>query len=169
MTDIVEKMQSQVGDDVQRVFDHEALFKGAIVEITTLRADLAKVRRDNVTEPAEPGAFVGDVFFGHPIKTTMGTHKWDGAAWVALPSETEALLELLAEARRRAETAEAALRSQRAEVLRVIPDRIEILRILRGASGCKRSDYASALDDYFSHIKAQLLTIALIDAPKEQG
>ena len=57
---------------------------------------------ERISEPHDPGDFVGDIFYGHPIKTTMGTHRWTGTEWVALPSEAEALAGLLAEARKEA-------------------------------------------------------------------
>ena len=53
---------------------------------------------DDVT-PSEPGSFLGDIFFGDPLKTTRGTHRWDGAQWVELPDERVSLMELLANAR----------------------------------------------------------------------
>lgn len=68
----------------------------------------AKVAENRISEPHDPGDFVGDIFYGHPIKTTMGTHRWTGTEWVALPSEAEALAGLLAEARKEA----AALRAK---------------------------------------------------------
>jgi hypothetical protein len=49
--------------------------------------------------PTEPGGFDGDIYYGDPIKTTMGTHRWQGGKWHELPSETEAVLGLLAKAR----------------------------------------------------------------------
>ena len=49
--DILDKLKSQIGDDVQHIFDHEALFKAARDEITALRARLEAVEkeRDNET------------------------------------------------------------------------------------------------------------------------
>jgi ATP-dependent protease HslVU (ClpYQ) peptidase subunit len=41
--DIVKRLLSQVGDDVQKIYDHEALFRGAAAEITALREQLAMV------------------------------------------------------------------------------------------------------------------------------
>lgn len=35
---LVKKLQSQIGDDVQQIYSHEALFKGAADALTTLRA-----------------------------------------------------------------------------------------------------------------------------------
>lgn len=40
---IVEKMKSQIGDDPQHIFDHEALFKLAVAEIERLRAVLLDI------------------------------------------------------------------------------------------------------------------------------
>lgn len=42
MMDILQKLKSQIGDDIQYIFNHEALFKLAVAEIEALRADLAK-------------------------------------------------------------------------------------------------------------------------------
>lgn len=52
-----------------------------------------------ISTPFEPGGFVGDIYFGHPFKSTMGTHRWSGSEWVALPSVVETLAGLLADAR----------------------------------------------------------------------
>ena len=52
-----------------------------------------------ISTPCEPGGFVGDIYFGHPLKSTMGTHRWSGSEWVALPSVVEALAALLAAAK----------------------------------------------------------------------
>jgi len=80
-------------------------------EITRLRAALtardermkAEGARDAqaelIEEPTEPGSFVGDIWFGRQDNRTYGTHRWDGAAWQALPTETEALIGLLAKER----------------------------------------------------------------------
>jgi hypothetical protein len=52
-----------------------------------------------IEAPTEPGSFIGDIWFGHSIKRTMGTHRWTGSEWTALPSEMDAVLDLLATAR----------------------------------------------------------------------
>lgn len=39
--DILEKLKSQIGDDVQYILDHQALFKLAVAEIEALREALA--------------------------------------------------------------------------------------------------------------------------------
>lgn len=43
----------------------------------------------SVTLPTEPGAYVGDIYYGDPVNTTLGTHRWDGTAWhgLLLPQE----------------------------------------------------------------------------------
>jgi len=53
------------------------------------------------SKPTEMGGFVGDIFYGDPVHTTRGTHRWTGTEWRRLPSEVETLTELLAEARAR--------------------------------------------------------------------
>jgi chromosome segregation ATPase len=60
-----------------------------------------------ISEPDAPGDFIGDIWFGNPIKRTLGTHRWTGRAWEELATETMALMELLAAARARTEQAEA--------------------------------------------------------------
>jgi hypothetical protein len=49
-----------------------------------------------IIEPDMAGAFEGDVWFGHPVMRSLGTHRWQGGEWVLLPSEMESVLELLA-------------------------------------------------------------------------
>ncbi len=41
--DIVDKLKSQIGDDPQHIFDHEALFKLAVTEIESLRSALSEI------------------------------------------------------------------------------------------------------------------------------
>lgn len=40
-----------------------------------------------VERPDMPGGFIGDIWFGDPVKTTLGTHRWNGTAWLELPSD----------------------------------------------------------------------------------
>lgn len=54
-----------------------------------------------VLKPEQPGAFDGDIYFGDPAKPTLGTHRWSGGEWRELPTEMEAVLGLLAQARAR--------------------------------------------------------------------
>lgn len=42
---IVEKMKSQIGDDPQHIFDHEALFKLAVAEIERLNDGVDAIRQ----------------------------------------------------------------------------------------------------------------------------
>ena len=78
-------------------------------------------RITELEQPCEPGAFAGDIWYGHPEKRTLGTHRWDGSAWQEIPSEIEGCLSLLADARARiaALTAEVARKD---EALREIGD-----------------------------------------------
>lgn len=43
MDDIVAKLKSQIGDDVQQIYDHEALFKAAAAEVLRLREALEEI------------------------------------------------------------------------------------------------------------------------------
>ena len=65
---------------------------------------ITAARRPAISTPDIPGQFEGDIWFGHPIKRNMGTHRWEGNMWKELPSEEEALMRLLAEARTRITT-----------------------------------------------------------------
>ena len=58
-------------------------------------------RITELEQPCEPGSFAGDIWYGHPEKRTLETHRWDGSAWQELPSEIEGCLSLLADARAR--------------------------------------------------------------------
>ena len=64
-------------------------------------AEIAALKKwgEVVSRPDAPGGFVGDIWFGHPEKRTLGTHRWDGFTWHELAGETEAVSHLLAEAR----------------------------------------------------------------------
>jgi len=93
----------------------------AEAERDALRAQMAENR---ISEPHDPGDFVGDIYYGHPIKTTMGTHRWTGTEWVALPSEAEALAGLLAKARNEA----AALRERVARLEGALVEHNDLLR-----------------------------------------
>ena len=47
---LIEKLRSQIGDDIQHVFDHEVLFRLAAARIEELEADLATARNDALEE-----------------------------------------------------------------------------------------------------------------------
>ena len=52
-----------------------------------------------ISLPNQAGAFVGDIWFGDPIKRNLGTHRWDGEQWHDLPDEIDSVLALLAKER----------------------------------------------------------------------
>lgn len=56
---------------------------------------------EEISQPNEPGGFIGDIWFGHSQKRNLGTHRWDGEKWKVLPDEIDSLLVLLAKARAR--------------------------------------------------------------------
>ena len=82
---------------------------------------------DAVSTPFEPGGFVGDIYFGHPSKSTTGTHRWTGSEWVALPSEVEVLAGLLADARAERDRLREALRDGRRLLAIAQDDRVRLL------------------------------------------
>ncbi len=71
--------------------------KTLLVETWNTRAPDPRITE--LEQPCEPGSFAGDIWYGHPEKRTLGTHRWDGSAWQELPSEIEGCLSLLADAR----------------------------------------------------------------------
>ena len=95
--------------DAERASDESE--KDAISSWNTRATD---PRITELEQPCEPGAFAGDIWYGHPEKRTLGTHRWDGSAWQELPSEIEGCLSLLADARARiaALTAEVARKDE---------------------------------------------------------
>jgi hypothetical protein len=96
-----------------------------------LAASAALAERE-IMQPDASGSFVGDIWFGDPVRRTRGTHRWDGAKWTELPSEEEVLMGLLAEARQRAETAEATLARQAAEIAELEGLLSELVAMVRG-------------------------------------
>jgi hypothetical protein len=53
MDDLVTRLRSQIGDDVQHIYDHEALFKQAaarIAELEALLKETKEVLRDVVAD-----------------------------------------------------------------------------------------------------------------------
>jgi hypothetical protein len=71
------------------------LLKAAAL-LTTQASEIERLRGER--EPAEPGGFEGDIFFGDPQHPTRGTHRWRNGAWERLPDEAVVLAELLAQA-----------------------------------------------------------------------
>ena len=103
------------------------------------------VERLAIDEPSMPGGFVGDIWFGHPEKSTLGTHRWTGAEWEVLPSEAEVLLVLLAKVRAESAALAAevlALRAKLAEAERALE------RLRHDASEMSEPDFIwGALDN----------------------
>lgn len=64
IVDIADKLRSQIGDDVRYLFDHEALFKGALEEILRLRSKIdrmsmaIKLAREEIECGDDSGAYV---------------------------------------------------------------------------------------------------------------
>lgn len=92
--------------------NHIAFEEADIISAWNTRAPDPRITE--LEQPCEPGAFAGDIWYGHPEKRTLGTHRWDGSAWQELPSEIEGCLSLLADARARiaALTAEVARKDE---------------------------------------------------------
>jgi hypothetical protein len=68
---------------------------------------------------------VGDIWYGHPEKRTLGTHQWDGLAWHELPNEVESVLILLADARTRIAALEAEVARKDEALRKVMPISVE--------------------------------------------
>lgn len=79
--------------------DDDAPWRGEAATAWNTRAPDSRITE--LEQPCEPGSFAGDIWYGHPEKRTLGTHRWDGSAWQELPSEIEGCLSLLADARAR--------------------------------------------------------------------
>jgi hypothetical protein len=122
----------------------QAAFKADIRALLTRLAQLEAAE----AEPDAPGAFVGDIWFGDPVKRAFGTHRWDGNEWERLPTEEAALSLLadahsrLAEAERRADAATTHERITRALAnIAAAMEFIESEAENRAAAGSKMSDY----------------------------
>lgn len=89
-----------------------AKLREAEAQVEELRRERDEAR--GYDAPTEPGAFIGDIFFGDRKNTTRGTHRWDGSAWSELPSDAEVLMDLLAQERGRTEAAQATIKALRA-------------------------------------------------------
>ena len=111
----------------------------------------AQVAENRISEPHDPGDFVGDIYFGHPVKTTMGTHRWTGSEWVKLPSETEALMGLLADARSERD----ALRAKAVEALTNI-DALDPENLVVGCSQDALSGLVNRMGDIARATLAEL-------------
>ena len=151
-----------MSDDTRAIQDDAASRRRKLLGYMDDKADAlalrVKVAENRISEPHDPGDFVGDIFYGHPIKTTMGTHRWTGTEWVALPSEAEALAGLLAEARKEA----AALRERVARLGALAQQLIEMMD-WTGTGDSKSGDRERA--KFEEELAA--LTDALTDVPRE--
>jgi len=97
--------------------NHIAFEEADIISAWNTRAPDPRITE--LEQPYEPGAFAGDIWYGHPEKRTLGTHQWDGLAWHELPNEVESVLILLADARIRIAALEAEV-ARKDEALRNI-------------------------------------------------
>ena len=100
MADDVERLRGMADDVLQKVsnaFDFgETLNTASMRQIVEILADELEVV---VLQPDCNGDFEGDVWFGHSEKRTLGTHIWRAGAWHELPSELDAVISLLGQAR----------------------------------------------------------------------
>ena len=117
--DILDEISSLTGDDgTGQVADlirdgeydeHHAVQRCAAHRQAAFKAGRASVLAElespteamvTISEPDMSGDFEGDVWFGHPEKRTLGTHIWRAGTWHRLPSEVDAVISLLAKARK---------------------------------------------------------------------
>ena len=100
MADDVERLRGMSDEVLQKVSDAfdfgETLNTASMRVIVEILADELEVV---VLQPDCNGDFEGDVWFGHPEKRTPGTHTWRAGAWHELPSELDAVISLLGQAR----------------------------------------------------------------------
>lgn len=108
----IEALMNGAGAASQVALDYIARAEAAETALAAMTKDLDELR-GGIAEPHDPGDFAGDIYYGHPEYTTLGTHRWTGSEWVRLPSNTEALMALLASAR-------TALAAEREKVARLV-------------------------------------------------
>ena len=97
-------------------------FSEAAARIQSLEDENARLRKYTIiSEPDTQGAFIGDIWFGHPVKRAMGTHRWDGKSWQLLPDEVDVLLSMLTEEKEK----NACLRADRIEELELSQQNID--------------------------------------------
>ena len=78
--DIVDKLKSQIGDDPQHIFDHEALFKLAVTEIERQRDGIDAIRQ-----------YGSDTLRG-PIKSADDTRDWQRDAVLEMTNRAVRIL-----------------------------------------------------------------------------
>ncbi len=82
---------------VSNAFDYgETLNVASMRQIVEILADELEMI---ISQPDCDGDFEGDVWFGHPEKRTLGTHIWRAGLWHELPTELDAVISLLGQAR----------------------------------------------------------------------
>lgn len=100
MTDIRQNTEDALAEIIEQSLGPDWTARDAARMIMDQLSDIGLQYADNVaiSQPNEPGSFRGDIWFGHPEKRTLGTHRWDGHQWQMLPSELDSCLQMLAEA-----------------------------------------------------------------------
>lgn len=109
-----------------------------------------------IKEPDVEGSFVGDIWYGHPAQRTLGTHRWTGLVWEALPSELDVTLKLLADARCERDQLRAKLDEAFDLLTRAAGD-ITALLIMSGKQekiAGYTALYISAINDYDKHVES---------------
>ena len=102
---------------VSNAFDYgETLNVASMRQIVEILADEMEVI---ISQPDCDGDFEGDVWFGHPEKRTLGTHIWRAGLWHELPTELDAVISLLGQARSQ--------RDANADALTTLSARVETL------------------------------------------
>lgn len=136
MADDVERLRGMSDEVLQKVsnaFDFgETLNVASMRQIVEILADQLEVF---ISQPDCDGDFEGDVWFGHPEKRTLGTHIWRAGAWHELPSELDAVISLLGQARGQRDANADLIATLRADLAKAV----EGLEGALGGLGC-RSD-----------------------------
>lgn len=95
-------MSMSLRDDLCEMLDdlwfETATQAAALTDAEATIAALTEAFGD-IQGPAEPGGFIGDIYFGDDSNSTRGTHRWDGTGWHKLPTDAAALCQLLAKER----------------------------------------------------------------------
>ena len=136
MADDVERLRGMSDEVLQKVSDDfdfgETLNVASMRQIVEILADELEVV---VLQPDCNGDFEGDVWFGHPEKRTLGTHIWRAGVWHELPSELDAVISLLGQARGQRDANADLIATLRADLAKAV----EGLEGALGGLGC-RSD-----------------------------
>lgn len=121
MADDVERLRNMPDEVLQKVsnaFDYgETLIVDDMRQIVEILADELDVV---ISQPDCNGDFEGDVWFGHPEKRTLGTHMWRAGAWHELPSELDAVISLLGQARSQRDANAQAIATLRVDLAKAV-------------------------------------------------